>query len=162
PRGAGGGGGAPRRLPQRLARQLPRPARQLRPGDPGRALRPGLLLGRRPQRTLTLASHSPSRPAAAALAPPLLLAAHPPRPTDPPAVPSMALSSVAVDAPAAGVAATAAAGAVVVEKGYRATFDAVELSEEVTWGDGRVFKKFVIGPGKLKASQRDAKYAYFA
>jgi hypothetical protein len=73
----------------------------------------------------------------------------------------LVLRSEAIDRPQLGVTASADAGQAVIEKGKQNTYEGLELSSEITWGDGVIFRKFKIQPGKLKAAQRDKKYIYY-
>jgi hypothetical protein len=66
-----------------------------------------------------------------------------------------------IDHPPLATVSTAELGDTIVEKGRVSTFDGLVLSNQLTWGDGFVLKKFTIEPGRLRARQRDAKYEYY-
>jgi len=71
------------------------------------------------------------------------------------------LHSEVLDRPALAATVSAQAGEAVIEKGRQNTYDGLELSSAITWGDGVIFRKVTIQPGKLKAAQRDKKYIYY-
>ncbi len=66
-----------------------------------------------------------------------------------------------IDRPALNTISTAELGDTIVEKGKLYTYNGIVLSNELTWGDGFLLKKFTISPGSLKSRQVDKKYEYF-
>src|SRR4051812_29839228 len=103
----------------------------------------------------------PMRTAAATLALSIACALASPGRAAPPEPQPFFLKSEILDRPQLGATATADAGQAMVEKGRQNTYDGLELSSEVTWGDGVIFRKVTIQPGRLKAAQRDKKYIYY-
>jgi hypothetical protein len=66
-----------------------------------------------------------------------------------------------IDRPAIGAISTAELGETIVEKGNLRTYDGLILSNELSWGDGLILKKFRISPGQLRARQKDSKFTYY-
>jgi hypothetical protein len=65
------------------------------------------------------------------------------------------------DRPPLAVVSTAEVGDIVIEAGRLHVYEGLELGNEVTWGDGVLFGRFTIQPGKLSARQRDARFPYY-
>ena len=102
-----------------------------------------------------------SRSTAAVLAIWMAGAAPPASAASPPDTQSAVLRSEVLDRPPLSATVTAQAGEAMIEKGRQNTYDGLELLSPVTWGDGVLFRKVTIQPGKLKATQRDKKYIYY-
>lgn len=66
-----------------------------------------------------------------------------------------------IDRPPLESVSQAELGDTILEKGKLTTYDGLILTNEITWGDGLILKKFTISPGKLRARQKDATYTFY-
>ena len=66
-----------------------------------------------------------------------------------------------IDRPALGAVVEIELGEAAVESGRRRSLPGLALSNELTWGDGLLRKRFTVAPGRLAARQSDARHTYY-
>lgn len=66
-----------------------------------------------------------------------------------------------IDRPALGAVVEIELGETAVESGRRRSLPGLALSNELTWGDGVLRKRFTVAPGRLAARQSDARHTYY-